>query len=316
MPGVGFPAARVGDPTTHDMLVPSGVIAPPLPVPCPLCATQPVMIEGMPAAHVGMSCVCSGALSVGMVHPPPPPGVPPPPIVTGSATVFVHGKPAARWAPSGDMGACGVFLGDPKLAAARTVLIGGPSVPGPGSPAPGAAGNGAPAPAPSGKLGHHGAPSAAGATPPPVSPAKSASPGVTATPSASRIPGASDEEHAIDEVLRGEGRNVSPNVLEGQPGAGRQGDRIVDGVLTEYKSVSRVEKQTADALSGAIARRVMDGRGQASQIIVDTRKQAGMTEAIARRGVARAFGADNRTGATINSIRVIGHNFDIIISRK
>jgi hypothetical protein len=45
----------------------------------------------------------------------------------GSVTVQIHGMSAARWALSGDIGACGVFLGDPKLAAARTVLIGGPT---------------------------------------------------------------------------------------------------------------------------------------------------------------------------------------------
>jgi len=51
--------------------------------------------------------------------------VPPPPIVKGSTTVFIHGMPAARWAPSLDLAACGVFLGDMKMAAMRTVLIGG-----------------------------------------------------------------------------------------------------------------------------------------------------------------------------------------------
>jgi hypothetical protein len=40
-------------------------------------------------------------------------------------SVLIHGMPAARWAPAPDMGACGVFLGDIKLAAMRTVLIGG-----------------------------------------------------------------------------------------------------------------------------------------------------------------------------------------------
>lgn len=40
-------------------------------------------------------------------------------------TVMIHSMPAARWIPSMDMGACGVFLGDLKLAAMRKVLIGG-----------------------------------------------------------------------------------------------------------------------------------------------------------------------------------------------
>ena len=118
-----FPAARKGDPITHDLLVPSGVIGPPITGPCPMGL---VMIEGLPAAHVGCTVICTGVISVGLVHPPPPPPpAPPPPIVKGSLTVLIHGMPAARWAPSGDIGACGVFLGDPKLVATRTVLIGG-----------------------------------------------------------------------------------------------------------------------------------------------------------------------------------------------
>jgi uncharacterized Zn-binding protein involved in type VI secretion len=118
-----FPAARKGDPVTHDMLVPAGVIGPPITGPCPM---GPVMIEGLPAAHVGCTVICSGATSLGPIHPPLPiPPAPPPVIVKGSLTVMIHGMPAARWAPSGDVSACGSFLGDPKLMAMRTVLIGG-----------------------------------------------------------------------------------------------------------------------------------------------------------------------------------------------
>ena len=117
-----FPAARQGDPITHDMLVPSGVIGPMGPAPCPMCAVAPVIIEMLPAAHVGCTCICSGATSAGPFHPPIP--GPQPPITLGSPTVLIHNMPAARWSPAPDMGACLVFLGDPKLAATRTVLIG------------------------------------------------------------------------------------------------------------------------------------------------------------------------------------------------
>jgi uncharacterized Zn-binding protein involved in type VI secretion len=105
------------------MLVPSGVITLPLAPP-----TQgPVSIEALPAAYVTCTVACSGATSMGPAHPPPPPGAPPIPIVMGSTSVFINGKPAARWAPSGDIGSCGVFIGDPKLALTRTVIIGGPT---------------------------------------------------------------------------------------------------------------------------------------------------------------------------------------------
>jgi lysine-specific metallo-endopeptidase family protein len=73
-----------------------------------------------------MACavVCAGTLTAGVAHPPPPV---PPLIVVGAGTVFIHGKFAARWSPAPDLAACGVFLGDPKLSATRTVFIGGPS---------------------------------------------------------------------------------------------------------------------------------------------------------------------------------------------
>ncbi len=119
-----FPAARICDPITHDLLCPSGLIGPGMPAPCPMCASGPVIIEGMPAAHVLCTVVCTGVISAGLAHPPPP-APPPPPIVMGSTTVFIHGFPAARWFPAPDIGGCGVFLGNPALAATRTVLIGG-----------------------------------------------------------------------------------------------------------------------------------------------------------------------------------------------
>jgi|GEM_PF-4651854 len=136
-----FPAARLTDPITHDLLVPCGIIGPPITGPC---QEPPVIIEMFPAAHVLCTVLCTGVISVGLAHPPPPPGTPPPPIVKGSLTVFIHGLPAARWAPAPDFGACGVFLGDPKLAASRTVFIGdigmafpptgaGPQAPGAGA---------------------------------------------------------------------------------------------------------------------------------------------------------------------------------------
>lgn len=124
-----FPAARIGDPVTHDMLVPSGVIIPSLAPP----TGGPVLIEGLPAAYVTCMTACTGVISVGIAHPPIP--GPQPPIVKGSLTVHIYNLPAARWMPSLDVSACGVFLGDPKLAAMRTVLIGdvGTANPGPAS---------------------------------------------------------------------------------------------------------------------------------------------------------------------------------------
>ena len=113
-----YPAARKGDPITHDLQVKSGVIGPPATGPCPMGA---VVIEFKPAAHVDCTVICDGKTASGLVHTPPPS---PPPIVKGSPSVLIHGKPAARWTPSKDTGGCGVFLGDPALVSTRTVLIG------------------------------------------------------------------------------------------------------------------------------------------------------------------------------------------------
>ena len=64
-----------------------------------------------------------------------------------------------------------------------------------------------------------------------------------------------------------------------------------------------------------MASRIMDGPGQASHILVDVRRQAGMTQEIAERGVRRAYAADNKSGGRIQFIRVIGDGFDITVHR-
>ena len=60
----------------------------------------------------------------------------------------------------------------------------------------------------------------------------------------------------------------------------------------------------------------MDAQGQAPNVIVDVRQQSGMTREIAERGIRRAYGADNASGAKIQSIRVIGNGFDVTVPRS
>jgi|SRR5688572_14925412 uncharacterized Zn-binding protein involved in type VI secretion len=120
-----FPAARKGDPLTHDMLVPCGAVSIPASGPCPPGMTGPVMIEMLPAAHVACIAVCTGVITGGIVHPPVPVFPFGTPIVKGSVTVMIHGMPAARWFTSADVAACGTFIGMPALLAARRVFIGG-----------------------------------------------------------------------------------------------------------------------------------------------------------------------------------------------
>jgi len=107
-----YPAARAGDPITHDGISPCGTIA-------PRGGGPPVNIEGQVAATVGFPFACDGKTGIGPAHPPVPAGA----VFSGSSTVFVNGAPLARWIPSGDSGTCGVFLG--KAAGGRTVFVGG-----------------------------------------------------------------------------------------------------------------------------------------------------------------------------------------------
>jgi len=126
---------------------------------------------------------------------------------------------------------------------------------------------------------------------------------------------ADERERSIDQYLESRGHSVEINSQEGVDGAGRQGDRYIDGNLTEYKSIHNVKNVTSNGLSAAISSRAIDARGQAPHIIIDTREQTGMTEEIAKRGVERAYGADKYT-KKINEIRVIGIAFDLITLQR
>ena len=135
------------------------------------------------------------------------------------------------------------------------------------------------------------------------------------------------EEKSTGRLIMGPGRSLSgPEltvanqlVVEGRvrvveamaESTVRTADFLVDGVKTELKTLSNI---TSTDPSGAIARRILDGAGQALNIIVDMRGQAGVTIEIAERAAARAFGADKT--ARIKNVRLIGSEFDKNIGRK
>ena len=125
----------------------------------------------------------------------------------------------------------------------------------------------------------------------------------------------------LDDLTNVEKRFVEDLLAQGKKveivptAAGRTPDFVIDGVRYELKTLSGVVDETADGISGAIANRVMNGRGQATDIIVDARNQAGITGEIARRGVRRAFGADNKTGGKITSITIHGPGWTIVVPR-
>jgi len=116
----------------------------------------------------------------------------------------------------------------------------------------------------------------------------------------------SAEETAIAHQLVAEGHTVEA-LAESSV---RTADFLVDGVRTELKSISNI---TSGDPSGALGRRILDGAGQAPNIIADVRQQAGMTLELAQRAARRAYGADR--AARIQSIRLIGQGFDVTVPR-
>ena len=97
--------------------------------------------------------------------------------------------------------------------------------------------------------------------------------------------------------------------------AGRTADFFIDGTKYELKTMTSVGNQTSDGLSSAISTTAMNARAQSGNIIIDARGQAGMTSEIAQRGINRAFSADSRTGAKIESITIITPEGTVYVPR-
>jgi hypothetical protein len=117
-----------------------------------------------------------------------------------------------------------------------------------------------------------------------------------------------DEMIIVGRLLK-EGRTVRVLAESTRTGV-RTADFLVDGVRTELKTISSL---TSGDLSGALGRRILEGAGQAPNIIADVRQQANMTRELAERAARRAFGAD--TLRRIQQIRLIGNGFDLVIPR-
>lgn len=120
----------------------------------------------------------------------------------------------------------------------------------------------------------------------------------------------SEAERSFVERELAAGRNV-----EAIPtGPDRTPDFRIDDQPVELKTLENIANQTSDGLSGAISSRVLDARGQSGHVVIDGTTQPGLTEAIAERAVSRAYGADRTQG--IESIRIIGPDFDITVPRR
>ncbi|MDQ3231430.1 MAG: hypothetical protein M3Q07_06375 [Pseudobdellovibrionaceae bacterium] len=112
----------------------------------------------------------------------------------------------------------------------------------------------------------------------------------------------SQEERAIAEYLEDLGRMVEKNPMEGVPGAGRQGDAIVDGIVVEFKNVEVGGDSSTIRNS---VRRSVEGTGQSRTILFDARG-SGISESEAKRGIFRALGA---YGPKLDYVSVIGDGF-------
>ena len=119
----------------------------------------------------------------------------------------------------------------------------------------------------------------------------------------------SPAEEATARLLVGEGRVVEV-LAESTVKNVRTADFLVDGTRTELKTISNV---TSTDVSGAVARRTLEGAGQAPHILLDARGQATLTRELAERSIRRAYGADK--AGRIQEIRIIGQDFDITVPR-
>ena len=116
-------------------------------------------------------------------------------------------------------------------------------------------------------------------------------------------------EAKTDEYLESIGRHIDDNPLEGVQNAGRQGDRFVDGIKTEYKALSpgadskRFQSRINDSLRG---------QPQARHIIVDA-CASGISQSEAQRGIFRSFGL--KRAHKLDAVEVIGDGFYLIGTR-
>jgi uncharacterized Zn-binding protein involved in type VI secretion len=129
---MGMPAAKQNDRIvaidTH-LVQPPGLV-PPVPTPCPFSGpitggvSANVLIQGLPAATIGSSAINTPPhLPVGgtFVNPPTNQGE----VISGSATVLINGKPAARQGDRAQTCNDPVPMPVGTVVAISTVLIGG-----------------------------------------------------------------------------------------------------------------------------------------------------------------------------------------------
>ena len=123
------------------------------------------------------------------------------------------------------------------------------------------------------------------------------------------------KDRAIAEVLENNGRKTIKNELEGVPGAGRQGDSLVDGVKTEFKSLTPKQDgspHTSKSVQKLISQSRSKG-GQAEHIVIDARN-VNISKETLHEGISRYFG--NSEGGLVSVEFIVKENgADVIYKR-
>ena len=107
---------------------------------------------------------------------------------------------------------------------------------------------------------------------------------------------------SIARYLENMGRVTIANKLEGVPGAGRQGDAFVDGVKTEFKTLS--PNAGPNTIKNDVNNSIRGG-GQARRIVFDARNTL-LTKEEAEQGIFKALGISR---GKIDFIEVIGNDY-------
>ncbi len=137
---------------------------------------------------------------------------------------------------------------------------------------------------------------------------------LTKKPTPGKITGKLDDVTPDERRFFEEMRDLGNDVEIVPRGTGRTPDVRLNGKPHELKTVSGVKRTDEEGLSSAISSRILDGRGQARDIVVNARGQAGMTRGAAERAIKRALGADEKRG--IDSITIFTPEGPISAGRK
>lgn len=92
-------------------------------------------------------------------------------------------------------------------------------------------------------------------------------------------------------------------------------DFLVDGKPTELKTISNAK---VDSVENSVTNTMKRATGQAKNVIIDARKQPGLTEAKARNAVQRAF--DDLPKSALSTVQFLGRDgentFEFTMTRK